>query len=86
MQCGCFSAKSLATLTSGSLFTRGLHEFKIDSEMNLCCFIVDRSHVLILLPIAKDLSGVAVVAPLTNTTFTMEMIFGVSDLLVVEMA
>ena len=77
---GRFSTNSLATLTSGSLSTRGLR------ELNLRCFIVDRSHVLILLAIEKDLSGVAVVAPLTNTTFTMETIFGISDLLVVEMA
>ena len=59
---------------------------KIESELNLRCFIVDRSHVLSLLAIDKDLSGVAVVAPLTNTTFTMETIFGISGLLVVEMA
>ena len=83
---GRFSTNSLATLTSGSLSTRGLLEFKIESELNLRCFIVDRSHVLILLAIEKDLSGVTVVVPLTNTTFTMETIFGISDLLVLEMA
>ena len=47
---GRFSTNSLATLTSGSLSTRGLLEFKIESELNLRCFIVDRSHVLIFKP------------------------------------
>ena len=42
--------------------------------------------LFILLVIEKDPSGVAVVAPLTNTTFTIETTSGNSDLFVVEMA
>ena len=52
---GRFSTNSLTTLTNGSLSTRGWFEFKIESELNLRCFIVDRSHGLILLDIEKDL-------------------------------
>ena len=35
----------------------------MDKELSLFCAILDRSHVLILLNIVKDLSGVAEVAP-----------------------
>ena len=35
----------------------------MDKEFNLFCVILDQSHVLILLNIEKDLSGVAEVAP-----------------------
>lgn len=35
----------------------------MDKELSLFCAILDRNHVLILLNIEKDLSGVAEVAP-----------------------
>ena len=35
----------------------------MDKEFSLFCSILDRSHVLMLLDIKKDLSGVAEVAP-----------------------
>ena len=55
---GQLPAKSLATLTIGSLSTRLLFELKIGNALYLRCVIVERSQVLVLQAIENDISGV----------------------------
>ena len=82
---GLLWTKSITTLTSESLFARLLLEFKVGSALNLLCVIVVCSLALILLVIENDLSGVAVVAPLTNV-ITMVTTFFIKSLSLVERA
>ena len=57
----------------------------MDKELSLFCAILDRRHVLILLNIEKDLSGVAKVAPtvkiilMTVTQFPTNMHFSLDN-------
>ena len=66
-------------------YSQDLLEFKVGNALNLLCVIVVRSLALILLVIENDLSGVAVVAPLTNV-ITMVTTFFIKSLSLVERA
>ena len=68
---GRLSTKSLPIATSDSLSTMSLCECKIATALKHFCVIVDRSQVLNRLAKEKDLSVVALVAPVVSTVFIM---------------
>ena len=70
-QFGILSTNSFLIATSDRLSTTSLCECKIASVLKRFCIILDRSQVLTRLAKGKDLSGVALVAPLVSTIFIM---------------
>ena len=52
--------------------------FIMANALNLFCNMVDRSQVFNLQAVEKDLSGVALVSPLTRSSFVTLVTFGIS--------
>ena len=75
---GWSDTNSFATSIKDILSTISGFSFSKVRELNLFCFIVDRSHVLSCLNFEKDCSGVADVAPLVKTSLAIKTTFLIS--------